>query len=57
LDSSCKETSQYRAENEKNKNMKGFFFFFFLGKGGGKAKEIKIIEKKIGTTNIKYKII
>ncbi len=67
MDSSCEDTwtalsfqpSQYRAENEKKKKKKGLFFFFFFfflcGKGGGKTKEIKIIEKKIRTTNRKNK--
>jgi hypothetical protein len=43
---------------KKRKRRKALFsFFLFFGKGGGKTKEIKIIEKKIRTTNTKYKMI
>jgi hypothetical protein len=36
---------------KKRKRRKAFILFLFFGKGGGKTKEIKIIEKKIRTTN------
>jgi hypothetical protein len=39
---------------QSRKKKRGFFFLFF-GKGGGKTKEIKIIEKKIRTTKEKVK--